>query len=80
MEWKIIAIIVGVLSSAIVGIYGLMYKHATRGNKHPCAENLVYEDTCEARRDCIESSVKDLKEYSKERFDRIEDLIKDARS
>lgn len=87
MDWKIIGIIVGVISSAIVGVYTLLYKHATKQNKHPCADRIVYEDTCEARRDCIEISVESVKEQLcktekniKEDLVEIKQLIKDARS
>jgi len=70
MDGKIILGIVGVISSAIVATYGWLIKHLY--------DKVVFEDTCEARRDCFESKVDDLKEYSKERFDRIEDLIKNG--
>lgn len=70
-------IVVAVIA-LFTGIYGWFLKHLSNPKKHPCADDIVFEKNCEARRDCIETSVKDLKEYSKERFDRIESLIKDG--
>lgn len=75
IDWRVIAAII----AAFTGVYGWLLKHLSNSKKHPCADDIVFEKNCEARRDCIESSVEGLKEYSKERFDRIEELIKDAR-
>jgi len=71
-------ILIGIFG-LIAGIYGWLIKHLSNHKKHPCSDDIVYKDVCQAQRDCIETSVKDLKEYSKERFDRIEELIKNER-
>lgn len=72
VDSKIIVVVIGLFT----GVYGWLIKHLSNSKKHPCADDIVFEKTCDARRDCIESSVKDLKEYNKERFDRIEDMLK----
>lgn len=67
---------IAVVSAVIAGIYGWLLKHLSNAKKHPYADKIVYKDVCQAHRDCIETSVKDLKDYTKERFDRIEELLK----
>lgn len=65
------------IAGLFAGIYGWLIKHVS-GDKHISEGQLnalQTKETCEAHRDCIEVSVKNLKEYVKERFDKLEDLI-----
>lgn len=59
-----------------VGVYGWLLKHLSNSKKHPCNDNLVYKDVCEANRDCIETKIDGLQKLVEQRFDNLEDLIK----
>jgi len=72
-DWKVIAFV----STAIIGVYGWLIKHLSNSRKHPCADNLVFKDVCQAQRDCIETSVSSLKELIEQRFDHLEKTIND---
>ena len=42
-EWAII----GVVTTPILALFGLLYKHAQSKGRHPNSEDLVYADVCE---------------------------------
>jgi hypothetical protein len=84
-DWRIIGIIVAV----IMAIAGWVAKHITNSKKHPCKDDIVFQDVCDERSkrldDCIETSIEHQKEQYQllredvnSRFDRIEDLIKNG--
>ena len=63
------------ITTMIVGVYGWLLKHLSNSKKHPCSDKLVYRDTCQANRDCIEMKIDGLKELLENRFDNLEKLI-----
>lgn len=76
-----------VLIGAIVGIYGWFLKHISASRRHPCADNIVFQDVCDAEKkrleDCIEGEVKrseqrhtELRQDMKDGFAEIKELIK----
>lgn len=82
-------ILIGVFG-LIAGVWGWLLKHCSNSRKHPCADNLVFKDVCRSERkridDCMESEIEERKERYKElkedinnRFDRLEELIKNNR-
>lgn len=64
IDSKIILGIVGL----ITGVYGWLLRHLF--NK------VMFKDTCQANRDCIEVKIDGLKELIEQRFDTLEDLVK----
>lgn len=78
------------LTALIAGVYGWLIKHLSNSKKHPCADNLVYRDTCEQTvkrlEDCIEGQVKletmryeALTKRVDEGFADLKELIKNGR-
>jgi len=89
MEYKMLMVVLGVFA-AIIGCYLWMAKHITNSKKHPCKEDIVYRDVCEAERgrieDCVESELKNVnrrldeqRSDMKDGFSRLESLIKNGR-
>lgn len=83
--WTIVGLIA--IFGTIIGVYVWVSAHISNRNRHPSANSIVYSDTCEARRDCIENSVKHLEkkvnehhEYNKERFEEIKELIRNQKN
>ena len=72
---KPVWIVIGFLVTGIVGIYGFFVKHISCHVSKKIGDSVVYQDTCEARRDCIEQSVEGLKELIVQRFEQLEKLI-----
>lgn len=66
------------LIALIAGVYGWLLKHLSNSKKHPCGDNLVYKDVCEANRDCIEAKIDGLQKVIETRFDGLENLIKNG--
>ena len=64
--------------AAIGGTYAWLLKHLSNSKKHPCCDNLVYKDVCEANRDCIETKIDGLGQLIDQRFDHVEELIKNG--
>lgn len=44
-DWKII----GLVAAPVVGLYGWFIRHVSGTNRHPKADDLVYNDVCEER-------------------------------
>lgn len=65
-------ILIGIFT-LIAGVYTWLLRHI---KKHPCADELVFKDVCEANRDCIETQIAGLKELLGQRFDNLEELVK----
>ena len=57
-EWKILGFVFG----PIVGLYAWLLKHATGTNRHPKADDLVYNDVCSERGKANEQAHVHLKE------------------
>ncbi len=57
-DWKII----GFVAAPIVGLYGWFIRHVSGPNRHPKADDLVYNDVCEARGKANEQAHQYLKE------------------
>lgn len=64
--------------AAICGTYAWLLKHLSNSRKHPSSDNLVYKDVCEANRDCIETKIDGLGKIIEQRFDHIEEIIKNG--
>lgn len=79
MEAKTIIWICFGLSSSIIGVYVFLIRHLSNNRRHPSSDNLVYKDVCEANRDCIETKIDGLSQLIEQRFDHIEDVIKNGR-
>lgn len=60
----------------ILGIFGWLLKHMSNPKKHPCSDDIVYKEVCEAKRDCIEAKIDGLQKVIETRFDSLEDLLK----
>ncbi len=57
-EWKIL----GFVSAPIIGLYAWLLRHATGTNRHPKADDLVYNDVCSERGKANEQAHLHLKE------------------
>ncbi len=57
-DWKII----GPLCAALVGLFGWLAKHISNTKKHPCSDNLVFNDVCIERGKANEHAHEYLKE------------------
>ena len=57
-EWKIL----GFLSPPLIGLYAWFIRHISGSNRHPKADDLVYNDVCEARGKANDQAHKHLKE------------------
>ena len=44
-DWKI----VGFVAAPVIGLYGWFIRHLSGTNRHPKADDLVYNDVCEER-------------------------------
>jgi len=71
-DWKII----GPLICGLTVIYGWLFKHASNSKKHPCKDDIVFREVCQANRDCIETKLDGLEKLTKQGFENIENLIK----
>ena len=71
-DWKII----GPRMAALVGIYGWFLKHMASSKKHPCKDDIVYRDVCKATHDCVEAKLDGMKELMEQRFDGLEELVR----
>lgn len=78
-DWKII----GFVTAPVIGLYGLLIRHISGGNRHPKADDVVYRDVCEERGKANEAEHHHLKEGIDELkvdvrtgFDKMEALIK----
>lgn len=69
-------VLFGILGTLIIGAYGWLIKHIT--TKHPSSDKVVFRDTCQANRDCMETKIDGLKELVETRFDNLEELIKNV--
>lgn len=69
MNYTPVVAVVGIFGAIIGVIYWVIKSR----------DKLVYKDVCEANRDCIETSIKDFKEFVKQRFDTLEELIKNVK-
>ena len=52
----------GIITGLIVGVYVWVGKHASKKNRHPCTDSLVYKDVCEERGKTNEMAHQYLKE------------------
>lgn len=64
--------------AAIGGTYAWLLKHLSNSRKHPSGDKLVYKDVCEANRDCIETKIDGLSQLIEQRFDHIEEIMKNG--
>ena len=70
-DWKII----GPLMGAMVGLFGWFAKHISNSKKHPCKDNIVYKDVCDARgidndkeHQHLKEGIEDLKDETRQGF------------
>lgn len=61
---------------AVYGVYRYLGKHLHNPKKHPCSDDIVFKDVCKANRDCIETKLDGMKELMEQRFDNLEELVR----
>jgi len=68
--------IVGTLIAAVTGLYGWFLTHMSNSKKHPSKDAIVYKDYCDKNHDCVEAKIDGLKELMEQRFDSLEELVR----
>lgn len=82
----LIYVIIGVFG-AIIGVYVWVAKHISNSKKHPCKDDIVFEDVCEERGkrneaehnrldDCIEAAIERSNEQHAELKEDIKSIDK----
>jgi hypothetical protein len=75
-------VIVIPLISVVVGLFYALYTHASNTDRHPAKKDIVFRDVClpEMKRleDCAEKEIKGLKELMNQRFNSLEQLIRNG--
>lgn len=57
-DWRIL----GPLMAALVALFGWLAKHISNTRKHPCKDDIVFEDVCTERGKANEQAHEHLKE------------------
>lgn len=73
-DWRIL----GPLMAGLVALFGWLAKHISNTKKHPCKDDIVFQDVCDERsrrlQDCIENEVT----VSKERYETLAKKVDDG--
>jgi len=76
-----IAIVIPLIP-VVVGLFYALYAHASNTDRHPAKKDIVFKDVClpEMKRleDCITKDVGALKELMNQRFNSLEQLIRNG--
>ncbi|MHC4637199.1 MAG: hypothetical protein ACYTBP_17705 [Planctomycetota bacterium] len=75
-DWKIIGPLVG----AVVGLFGWLAKHISNIKKHPCKDDIVFQDVCAGRGKANEQAHENLKESIKAAVDKSNEQHKDLKA
>ena len=85
MNNALIYVIVAIFG-AIIGVYIFLFRHIREPKKHPCGDDLVYKDVCQANQDCLEQGIKnvnnrltEMKADMKDEFAEVKSLIKNSK-
>ena len=73
-DWRIL----GPLVAGMIALFGWIARHISNTKKHPCKDDIVFQDVCDERskrlEDCIENEV----EVSKERYETLTKKVDDG--
>ena len=80
-DWRI----VGPFIAAMIGLFGWLAKHISNTKKHPCKDDVVFKDVCDAKQNGLENEIKnlsnrvtDLRIDMKDGFCELKTLIKNG--
>jgi len=88
MDYRAVYAVVGAIVAifgAIIGVYIFLFRHVREPKKHPCSDDLVYKDVCQANQNCLEGEIKnvnsrltELKTDLKDGFTEVKALIRNG--